>query len=299
MTASPNFPKLPEGWSEETGFLPSSDDQNKIFYRLFSRTPAKHQRLLFIAHGLGEQSDRFTHFPHYLQTSFDAIALIDHPGHGKSSGPRGHIENFDQFSQAVVAGFQFAKSKFPKMKSYHWLGCSMGGLITLRTMIRYPDLGLSSVAVAEPQLGIAVKVPFLKELLGTMVEPILGKIPLKNEIDAAILSHDLSVQNVYKENPLNHEYVSPRLYVNMKREMTELANFKGEFPYNLLMLVPLADQVVDWKKSFSFFQSLKMKTGTTKELCSFPNFYHEIFNEIERARPFTALEDWVRKQITK
>jgi len=293
MTASKNFPKLPQDWTEELGILPNH--AQKIFTRVFKKNSTRHQRLLFIVHGIGEQSDRFTHFPHYLHTSFDVVALIDLPGHGHSEGKRGHIESFDEYSQAVVAAFLHFQAQFPKIKNHHWLGCSMGGLITLRTMIRNPSLDLASVTVAEPQLGIAVQVPALKEFLGTLIEPLLGGIPLKNEIDASLLSHDVSVQTEYKSNPLNHELISPRLYINMKKEMAFLETYDGEFPYPLQMMIPLADQIVDWKKSIQFFKNLKMKNGLQKRLCTFPNFYHEIFNEDGRERAFTAFEEWITK----
>ena len=301
MSVSPLFPGLPKEWTETTGFLPKGNVP--AFYRFFKKNldgnlNAKTARALFIVHGVGEQSDRFTHFPHYLHTSFDAIGLIDLPGHGQSGGLRGHIENFDVFSEAVVTGFKFFSARMQETYGnleYHWLGCSMGGLISARTMVRFPNLNLASVSLAEPQFGIAVQVPFLKEFFGTLLEPIIGKIPLKNEIDVGILTHDESVQKTYVENPLNHAFISPRLFIQMKKEMAELANLQKEFPYNLFLLVPLADQVVSWKATFSFFQQVHMKTGVLKSMTTFPEFYHEIFNEVDRARAFVAFEDWIQR----
>jgi alpha-beta hydrolase superfamily lysophospholipase len=293
MSASPDFPGLPDGWHETTGFLP--DSEAKIFYRLYQNKNPRTGRFLFITHGIGEQSDRFAHFPHYIGTAVDAIGLIDLPGHGKSSGTRGHVENFDDFTRPLIAAFNFLKAQVPFCREHHWMGASMGGLITLRTMINHRNLPLASVIVSEPQLGIAVQIPWIKEFFGVLLEPIIGRIPLKNEIDLATLSHDVSVQKTYAENKLNHPYASPRLYVNMKKEMAGLLKYSEKFPYNLLMLVPLADKIVDWKKSFEFFNRLEMVAGRKKEMTTFPNFFHEIFNEIGKERPFTALENWLNR----
>jgi len=299
MTAAPQFPNLPAQWVEESGFL--NPQMPQIFFRFFKKTESHSNRTgraLFIVHGLGEQSDRFTHFPHYLHTSFDAIGLIDLPGHGRSAGLRGHVENFNVFSDTVVAAFKFFGAKIsentPKME-YHWLGASMGGLISARTMLKYPNLPLTSVTLTEPQFGIAIKVPWLKEFFGTLLEPLIGRIPLKNEIDATLISHDVNVQTTYLNNPLNHGFVSPRLYVNMKKEMLAMANLTKEFPYNLFVIVPLNDQIVDWKATYHFFEKLKMKTGTVKVMTGFPDWYHEAFNETEKGRAFVAFEDWIRK----
>ena len=296
MTASKNFPNLPANWSEETGFLPNFS--KKIFYRILSRKNKMHKRALFIIHGLGEQGDRFTHWPHYLHSCVDAIGLIDLPGHGQSEGTRGHIESFDDYSLAALAGFEFFHEQINQKlgpTELHWLGTSMGGLVTLRTMIHYKNLPLASVIAAEPQLGIAVPVPAIKEFFGVLIEPVLGKIPLSNEINVRLLSHDESVQKKYKENPLNHSKVSPRLYVNMKKEMATVHNFSEAFPYNLCLMVPLADQIVGWKDAFRFFNQLNMQSKRQKELLTFPNFYHELFNELEKGRAFEALQSWILK----
>ena len=81
----------------------------------------------------------------------------------------------------------------------------------------------------------------------------------------------------------------------MKKEMSEMAHWQEEFPYNLSLFIPLGDQIVDWKAAFAFFEKTRMKTGKVKNLATFTSFKHELFNEVERARPFTALEEWIRK----
>lgn len=297
MTASKNFPNLIDSWVEESQYLQVSNQ--KIFLRIYRRKETQmgiKNRSLFIVHGFGEQSDRFLHWPFYLHTSLDSIGIVDLPGHGKSEGPRGHIENFEQFSNAALAAFKEFEKNTTKLfgkSQLHWLGASMGGLITIRTLIKEQTLPLTSVIVTEPQLGIAVQVPPLKEKMASLLEPLIGRLPLKSEIILETLSHDSDVANRYANNPLNHSLITPRLYIKMKNEMENLEKDSIEFSYPFMMLVPLNDQVVSWKKSLAFFNRLKIKSGLKKSLSTFPNFYHEIFNEVGKERPFTALEDWL------
>ena len=175
MSASPQFPGLPPGWVEETSYLANET----IFYRQFRRTDSTRRgRGLFIVHGFGEQSDRFLHFPHYLHTSVDIIGLLDLPGHGKSTGQRGHIDSFSKYSEASLIAFRHFEAQG---RSYlgdlqlHLMGASMGGLVSLRTLLREPNLKLKSCIVAEAMLDIAVKVPWLKEKFGLWIAPIWGK----------------------------------------------------------------------------------------------------------------------------
>ncbi len=272
---------------------------NTISLRIYRSSNLSRGRFLFVVHGQAEQSDRYEHFPHYLAGLVDAVICIDLPGHGKSQGVRGHIENFDQYERAVLAGFQAAQDWMKKQSSgraeAHWLGHSMGGLITLRTLLKHSDLPLKSVTVSAPLLDLAMAVPVVKRIFGELIEPILGSLKLKNELNGDLISHDPEVAKSYSENPLNHNYVTPRFFVNMMKEMPLVRNNHGPLAYNVLLIVPLADAIVNWKMTYHYFKELKVTEGKKKSLAGFPNFFHEAFNEIGKERAFTALADWLEK----
>lgn len=294
MSASINFPKLPSDWTETS----LSCLEGQVFVRLYHRQNLSKGRLLFVVHGQGEQSDRYEHFPHYLNTDVDAVACVDLIGHGKSLGQRGHIENFDQYEEGVLTAFQdvyqWMKSKASDVQA-HWFGHSMGGLISLRTLLKKTDLPLLSVSISAPLLDLSFPVPKLKKFFGELIEPLLGSLKLSNELDSNHISHDLSVAEAYQNNPLNHNFVSPRFFVNMTKEMDLVRKNEGPFAYPLLMLIPGDDLIVSSKASAQFFSQLKMNPGKAKALTTFPGFYHESFNEIAKERAFTALSAWLEK----
>ncbi len=293
MAASPFFPKLPSGWSQEM----LSFQQGALSLRILKSSDLSKGRFLYLIHGQGEQSGRYEHFPHYLQGLVDAVICLDLPGHGQSAGIRGHIENFDQYSDAVIAGFQTAQQWMKKSASQttaHWFGHSLGGLITLRTLLKEKNLPLKTVTVSAPLLDLAMPVPKLKKFFGELVEPILGRMKLANELDGSMVSNDPEVGKAYTSDPLNHSYVTPRFFVNMTKEMQLTRDNVGPFAYNLLMIVPLADRIVSWQAEYRFFEHLKMSEGKKKVLTSFPNYAHESFNDYGKERAFNALADWLK-----
>ena len=296
MAASTIFPKIPTDWLDQSEMI----NNQKLFVRILRKPNLQTGRVLFVVHGQGEQSDRYEHFAFYLQHSVDAIILLDLPGHGKSLGIRGHIQNFDQYSDACLTALIHGSDKLKKdfavpQLELHWFGHSLGGLITLRTLLKKQDLQLKSVTTSAPLLGLAFNPPPLKKFFGILIEPLLGALPLTNELDARDVSHDPSVVEAYTQNPLNHSKVTPRFFVCMSREMELLKAPISEFSYNLLVISPLADRIVSWKAAFQFFERLKMKIGLKKELHTFPNFSHESFNELEKNRAFLCLENWILK----
>jgi len=292
MAASLFLPKLPASWTEES----LTTANGAVSLRVFRSADLSRGRFLFLVHGQGEQSDRYEHFPHYLQGLIDAVIAIDLPGHGRSQGRRGHIENFDQYENAVLEGFQAAQnwmlSKASRCEA-HWLGHSLGGLITLRTLLKNPNLPLRSVTASAPLLGLALKVPVLKKFFAELIEPLWGSLQLHNELNTSIISHDPEVGKAYEGNPLNHHLVTPRFFVNLLKEMDAVSTTKETFHYPLMLLIPLEDQTVSWKASYEFFSHVQMASGKKKTLTSFPNYYHEAFNELGKELPFNALSDWI------
>lgn len=299
MAASAEFPPIPESWTEQFERI----DKDRLFVRLLFKKNLKDlghpPRLLLIVHGLGEQSDRYEHFPFYLHSSIDAIGLFDLPGHGKSSGIRGHVQSYDQYSSACLTALQYFMDQLHRQTGrtpeVHWFGHSMGGLITLRTLLKKVDLGLASVTASSPLLGLAFEPPALKKYSALIIEPFLGWMALKNDLDPNDISHDPGVRRLYTENPLNHDRVTPRWVARTLREMELLKTPSAEFSYPLMMICPLSDRIVSWKAGFRFFERLRMKPPFKKELHSFPEFYHESFNELGKERAFVALETWIQK----
>jgi lysophospholipase len=294
MSASPLFPKIPAEWSLQSIKI----RKDSIHINIWRKKKYDTGRMLFIVHGQAEQSDRYEHFPFYLSSSVDMIAAIDLPGHGKSKGIRGHINNFDQYSESCIDALQAAHQTFQdvfgKKPECHWIGHSLGGLITLRTLLKKSDLPLTSVCASAPLLGLSMPVPIVKKTFAVIGEPVIGSLPLSNELSAELLSHDESVVSYYSENPLNHDRVTPRFFVRLQREMELLKAPQQDFAYPLMILSPLGDSIVSWKAAFKFFERLHMKEHK-KELQSFPGFFHESFNETGKDRAFLALENWILK----
>lgn len=296
MTASPKFPKIPNQWREEVFKFHNDSLAIRAFIAPESRWKGQASRMLFLVHGQGEQSGRYEHFAHYLDGAVDAIFCIDLPGHGLSAGIRGHIEHFDQYSEAIMLGFQFAREwmeKNSQLTSIHWFGHSLGGMLTLRTLYKHPELKLNSVTVSAPLLEIAVPVPPLKKFFGELFEPLIGKLKLSNELDGSLVSHDTDVATAYDKDPLNHGYITPRFFVQLTKEMPLIRKQTAEFAYPLMMVIPLDDRIVSWKANMQFFNDVKIAGGKKKNLVSLPQYYHESFNDLGKERPFNALYDWI------
>jgi len=73
----------------------------------------------------------------------------------------------------------------------------------------------------------------------------------------------------------------------------EVMDRAGEFSAPLLVLAAGADTIADPAASRAFVEAASSKDKTFTLL---PGFRHEIFNEVERARPVAAAVAWLRER---
>lgn len=288
------FPNLPEDWVSEWETFPSMDKKLQLYSVLHHKQDWKQPRVLAIFHGLGEHGGRYLHFPHYIQSELDAVSCLDHRGHGRSEGIRGHVEKFDDYCDDVALALsrldQSIKKRFGNSE-IHVFGHSMGGLIILKTLFKYSSLPIRSVSVSAPLLGVRVPIPFSKKIAALVLSKIWGSLQMTTELDAKKLSHDMNVIEAYQLDRLTHKKVTSQFYTEMLRAIADVLRRNSGFNYPLQFLIPLQDEIVNSEIALQFFRSIKLRD---KLLKTYPGFYHEPLNETGKKQVFQDLLLWIK-----
>lgn len=297
------FPPLPTHWKSEVETIPSIEEEK--IYTVFhwnSSVAEKHQngvpaRILGVLHGRGEHCGRYLHFPHYLSDSIDGLFTFDHFGHGRSGGLRGHIRHFDDYvldtKKAIELGYQKARDQFGNVE-FHLLGHSMGGLILLRYLLSEKQsdqkLAISSYTVSSPLLGIAVKVPVVKQYGAYVLSKFLGALQLTLDLESKDLSHDLEVADLYTKDELVTNKVTPQFFVELEKALEDTNRRASELTDPIQFLISMKDRIADPQASIQFYDQINSKD---KKLVQYEGFYHEAFNEVEKQKVFKDLQSWI------
>lgn len=288
-----NFPPLPENWVSDWETFPISDGGIQLYSVLHHAQNWKRPQALVILHGMGEHGGRYLHFPHYLQSSVDSVYCVDHRGHGRSEGLRGHIERFDLFAEDAAHTIsrldEILKKRFGESR-IHLLGHSMGGLIALRTLFKYSSLPLRSVTISAPLLGIRVEVPRIKKAAAKVLARVWGSLHMVSDLDPSLICRDKEVVETYTADRLVHNKITPKFFSEMQSAMLDTLKRDSGLNYPLQMLIPLQDKIVNSDLSLQFFRSLKLRD---KVLKTYPDFFHEPFNEIGKEQVFEDLISWM------
>lgn len=287
------FPGLPEGWVSEWETFASSDSELQLFLASYHATQWTSPKALLILHGMGEHGGRYMHFPHYLKNDVGAVFAMDHRGHGRSEGLRGHVARFDLLSDdaalAVRRVDEILRKRFGRSE-IHVLGHSMGGLVALRMMFLHPSLPVKSLTVSAPLLGVKVELPIAKRAAAHVLSHLWSSLQMDSEIDAADVSHDAEVVEAYKADRLVHKKGTPRFYTELLGAISDTLRRDSGLEVPLQMLIPLQDRLVDSEASLGFFRNLKHRE---KQLRTYPGFFHESFNEVGKEQAFEDLRAWI------
>ncbi|MDQ1924936.1 alpha/beta hydrolase [Massilia pseudoviolaceinigra] len=241
-----------------------------------------------IMHGLGEHSGRYRHLAAFFNECGLSVRCYDHRGHGRSQGKRGDIINGDpllQDAEIVIDDFA-ARFRLPPFLFGH----SMGGLFAARFALSGVS-PLRGLILSSPALGL--RLSRLQMLLLDVLHAVAPSLAVPNGLPPRWLSHDPKIVAAYEADPLVHGKISARLMRSMLRSIEYCQANAGKLAVPALLLAAGDDHLVDPDGVRRF--AAHVPPGMA-QLHVYDALYHEIFNELDAARPLADLRAWLAAQ---
>lgn len=243
---------------------------------------------LILVHGLAEHSSRYEHFAEFFTSAGYAVHALDHPGHGKSAGIRGHIRRFSEFTNALQRLVAIVKDAHPGVPLI-LVGHSLGGLIVSAYLIEHQEdfaaavLSGPAIKAPEPPSRFAL---FMMRLVSWLF-PRLGVM----QLDASGVSRDPVEVEKYDNDPLVFRgKVSARMAAEVFLKMDDVAANAETIRLPMLMLHGSEDSLTDVEGSRMLHGAI---SSQNKKIIVYDGLYHEIFNEPERIAVMTDMKDWL------
>jgi alpha-beta hydrolase superfamily lysophospholipase len=269
---------------EENGFY-----KDGRFYRSWM-PEGEIKELIVVSHGLGEHSGRYNFLVNYFVPKGYAIFALDHLGHGKSSGVRGHVNTFAEYDIDLADFITFALAKV-QMDQAVLIGHSLGAVIAHHYLMS-TDARIKRVVLSSPAYRKKVQPSAFIATMGKLLSKIAPKLTLDNEINVNDISRNEDVVAAYVNDELVHGRVSARFFTSFLAAEKKLKGSR-KLSCPILYLVAMADRIVEPNGAREAFDRLESE----KKWIGYDGFYHEIFNENERERVFADLENWLSTPI--
>jgi len=262
----------------------------KLYYQAW-RPDGEGKAVVIIVHGLVEHSGRYMNVVERLVPKGYIVYAFDHRGHGRSEGERAHVESFDEFVEDLRLFFQFVRER-EKGKKVFMLGHSMGSLVTMAYLSRYPE-GVSGFILSGTGARPGKVSPVIRFLL-TLIAKVAPKARFALPWDPSFISRDEEVVEAYVKDPLVSKKASARLLAEIYYSTSKIAREAAKIKIPCLIQVGGADVAFDPESREELYSMLTMKDKTLKV---YEGYRHEVYNELGKEKPLEDLEEWLEKHV--
>jgi len=258
----------------------------------------KPKAVLVISHGQAEHSGRYTHILDELKGKGISVYALDHRGHGRSGGKRGHVDAWMDYIYDLKLFLNFVKEDNDDLPVI-LMGHSMGGLIALKFVLTYPD-DIDALILSSAMLTLAAKVPAWKSTLGPIVSKYLPRLSMPTGLDVNLISHDKNEVSKYLNDPMIHGVASARWLTEYVVTRDECYSRASEIKIPTLIFHGTDDGIVDYRGSERIFEAIQTPKKD-KALHIFTGLFHETMNELEkdRTKVLHIVARWIAERASK
>nr|BAL57832.1 lysophospholipase [uncultured Bacteroidetes bacterium] len=245
---------------------------------------------LFWVHGYAEHSGRYEEVTRFLLEKGWGSLLWDLRGHGRSTGSRGFITDLEEYLYDLTAVWTHWKEKIahPVVLAGH----SLGGLIVLRYLQKYPEIvKLRATIISAPLLQLKLEVPGWKKALGQVAARLFPSLSLPSGLLPEQLTHDPEEARAYAEDPHIFRTATAGWFAAIQRAQIEVWRDLPLLTWGTyLFLLPEADPICDTSTAKKFYDQLP---APEKKLILYPDSYHEPLHETFKASVFQDIAEFL------
>lgn len=277
-------PPFPEGTTEQ---IVAAGGQR---LRLLGRAGDPARPALFLVPGYSDHVGRYGEtFAHFAARGHGVWGM-DPRGHGTSTGQRGYVRRFARYLDDLGAALAVAREA-EGARRWVLLGHSTGGLIVLAALLdrggQAPFDAAAGAVVTCPLLRLARRAQGWQRAVGAVAARLLPRLSLP-VLPLMAHSHDPEEVRRRAGDPLIFHLANARWYHEVNRTAAEVRARAEALSLPLLALQAGADPVVDAQATRDF--ATRCAHG---RFVLFPDMYHEILMEQERARVWDEIGAWL------
>ena len=251
------------------------------------------QAVVCLVHGLGEHSSRYSHVAQVLTGAGFVLNTFDLRGHGKSPGQRGHVQSYEALMDDIQLLLDDTARRFP-VKPIFLYGHSLGGNLALNFVLRFkPDL--AGVIATSPMLRLTFEPPKTKVNLAKVMNRIWPAFSNASGLETAAISRDPEVVQRYEGDPLVHDRISARLFIEMYEAGLWALEHAADLNLPALILHGSEDRLTSAEASRQFAEG----AGGYCTLRIWDGGYHELHNDLEKDAVILYLLSWLTHEMTR
>lgn len=267
-------------------FSIKTKDGLELFGQGWFPESATRKVILFI-HGIGEHTNRYTTWAEWFVEKKYAFFAIDLRGHGQSEGKRGHVPSLSCFLDDVALFKAHVQEMFPRIPMVLY-GHSMGGNIILNYLLER-EQDFDAAIAGSPWIKIPFSIPALKLGMAKFANTVFPGLLQPTGLVVDHISRSKSVVEAYKNDPLVHDKISARLFMELYVSGMSMIEKAQTIKIPMLIMHGTQDQITSPKASATFAE--QANENVVAKL--WEDAYHELHNEPNNKEVFEYTVEWL------
>jgi len=246
-----------------------------------------------LVHGVGEHGNRYANLVGPLVDDGCAVYSYDQRGHGRSPGPRVHIDRWAEYRDDLGAFLRLVGERAPGRPLVVY-GHSMGSLVVLDYLLERSSgdrpSGLTAAVVSGVPLEPAGVGSPLLIAVARLLSGVRPRQSLDLGLDAAALSRDPAVVAAYRADPLVTSRATARWGAESLDAVRRVKAGMSRIDVPLLVLHGEADRVnlVGGARALA-----EASTRADTTLMVYPGVHHEPHNDLDHEAVIADVREWV------
>jgi alpha-beta hydrolase superfamily lysophospholipase len=227
---------------------------------------------------------------HLIRAGY-AVYGLDLRGHGRSEGQRGHIANWLEFREDLKLFLDLIEMReqgYPRFL----LGHSLGGVIILDYVLRFPN-AVQGVITMAPPLG-RIGISPIQLTLGRTLSQVMPRFTLNTSFARSRASREQNILAALAQDRYMHSRGSARLATEFLDTVAWVQSHANDLQLPILILHGQADQVALPEGSRIFFDKI---TFPDKERYEYSQSCHALHHDLNHQEILADIEDWLERHI--
>jgi lysophospholipase len=248
---------------------------------------------VLVLHGYADHLGRYRALRDSLLAEGLAVHSYDQRGHGRSPGPRGHVQKFKDYLDDFDRCLSRMRAQGENTRAFV-VAHSHGGLEALAALQRRGTPLVDGLVLSSPYLALAFAPPAWKSGLAGLLEGILPSLRIPLDLDLTALSRDEAWVRSTNADPLYNRVGTPRWFTESTRAQREVLAHGASIHCPVLLLLGTDDRIASATTSRQFFDTLGTADRTLRE---YPGMRHELLNELGKEEVFRDICRWISEHL--
>jgi alpha-beta hydrolase superfamily lysophospholipase len=242
-----------------------------------------------MVHGYSAHCGLYRHVGHGIASAGIAVTQFDCRGHGRSSGRRGHVEDFGDYVEDLAMVIDWARQQ-DAGRPWALLGQSLGGAIALAFVLNQTRAEMpNQLVLAAPWLKLKMKVSAPKLAAANLAARVLPTFTMPNGLTAENVSRNPLVLAGFDKDPLVHHVATAGWFMATLRAQARIRLQAKALDIPTLLLIAGGDHIVANETNLAFAR----EAGPIVEVRAYPELFHEMFLEPEAESVLVDISAWL------